>query len=211
MALLLGSSSPTLDQAMEAYAENVELAASYLRERGITMETARSFQLGVVVEPAVGHESFTGRLAVPYRTRAGVKNIKFRAMDGAQPKYLGLPHARPRLFNVNALLVDSPVCAISEGELDAIVLTQASLPAVGAPGASTWQDHFPRLFAGYEQVFIFADGDSAGKDFASRVADDIYSSVIIQMPDGEDVSSFHTKYGAKALLERCGVSDATAI
>lgn len=196
----------SLEEATTAYQQNIEAARSYLAGRGVSPRTAASCRLGVVDDPAPGHERFAGRLAIPYLTRAGVVGMKFRSMDGASPKYLCLPGAKPRLYGVEALFVDSPHVAVCEGELDAAVLThEVGIPAVGCPGVSTWQEHFPRLFTGYDRVLIFADGDEPGVEFAKRVAHDIDNAVILPMPDGCDVSDVYVREGADFLRERAGL------
>jgi DNA primase len=46
------------------------------------------------------------------------------------------------------------------------------------------------LFRDFTRVFIFADGDDPGRDFALSVADKIgWRARIVQCPDGEDVAS----------------------
>jgi DNA primase len=51
------------------------------------------------------------------------------------------------------------------------------------------------LLADFERVFVFADGDQAGTDFARSLAREL-PVTIIQMPDGEDVNSAFVKHGA---------------
>ena len=194
----------SLEQATATYEANIEQARSYLTGRGISHGTARSCRLGVVGDqPLAGHDRFVGRLCIPYLTRAGVVQLKFRSMGTEEPKYLGLPNVKPHLYNVEALFTHESHIAITEGELDAVVLThEVGIPAVGCPGVSTWQDHFPRLFAGFDRVLIFADGDQPGREFARRVADDLDNAVILSMPDGLDVTDVYVNDGAAALLER---------
>jgi DNA primase len=161
----------------------------------------------VVVEPEPEHVDLyvAGRLAIPYITRAGVVNMRFRAMDASEPKYLGLPDAKPRLYGVESLFDPSPIVGITEGELDRNILVQCGIPAVGCPGVSTWMDYHPALFAGYDRVLIFADGDDAGKAFAKRVRKDLDNGVTVTMPDGMDVNDLYLRDGAEALRERAGL------
>lgn len=196
----------SLGKATAAYEAHIELAADYLAERRIEMSTARSLRLGYVAEPEAGHEWFTGRLAIPYLTRAGVVQVKFRSLDGSDPKYLGIDGVRPHLYNVESLFMDSPVIAVTEGELDAAILAyQCDVPAVGCPGVAVWQDHFPRLFAGYDRVAVFADGDAPGREFAQRVALDLEQANVVRLPDGTDVNDIYITEGAVALRRRAGL------
>lgn len=197
----------SLGQATTAYeAQLGDLAQSYLAGRGIATTTVRSLRLGYVETPEVGHEWFVGRLAIPYLTRGGVVQIKFRSLDGAEPKYLGISGVDPRLYNVEALFTDSAFIAITEGELDAAVLDQqCGVPAVGCPGVAVWQDHFPRLFAGYDRVFIFTDGDGPGREFGARVSQDLDNAFVIKLPDGQDVNDIYQSEGPEGLLKRAGL------
>jgi DNA primase len=104
-------------------------------------------------------------------------------------KYMTVAGDRPRLFNTKVLLGDSPVVAITEGEIDAITATVCGLPAVGVPGSQAWQPHFREPFLGYRDVFVLADGDEAGVHFANTIAATLPNAKVIPMPSGQDVNS----------------------
>ena len=53
-----------------------------------------------------------------------------------------------------------------------------------------------RLLHDFEKVYIFADGDQPGSEFAKLVSKEIQNTVILQMPDGEDVNSMFLQVGA---------------
>lgn len=206
MTTLSNDWKQSLEQATAEYQTHLDLAVSYLENRGIATTTAVSLRLGVCANPMPGHDQYRNRLAIPYLTRNGVVQIKFRTMTDQDPKYLGLTGTRPHLYNVEALFDADSYIAITEGELDAAVLSsQVGVPAVGCPGVSVWQDHFPRLFAGYDVVYVFADGDEPGREFSQRVRSDLPQAVIIRCPDGMDVSNLYMTEGADALRERMGL------
>lgn len=180
-------------------------AAEYLGNRGIPLSTP--FGLGYVKEPLPGHEMFRGCLAIPYMRWSqwrgwSVASIRFRRLDGSNPKYLTVAGDRARLYNTHALTRPSKDISITEGEIDAITAELAGLPAVGVPGAQTWKHYFCELFLGYRHVNILADGDEAGLSFAKQVAKSLPNARIIPMPDGMDVNSLVIKHGSDALLER---------
>lgn len=162
-------------------------------------------RLGVVEDPLPGHEPYVGRLVIPYITRTGVVDLRFRAIgEGVEPKYLGLPGATTHLYNVCATLGDSDSVAVCEGEVDTMTLSQIGLAAVGVPGVNNWKKHYNRVLIDFENVYVFADGDQPGTDFARRLAKELPSVTIIQMPDGEDVNSVYCKFGAQFLLDKLG-------
>ena len=95
------SQKDLLGRAAEKYAASIYQAQDYLESRGIPLEVARLAQLGVVVEPEVGHEAFVGRLSIPYITKTGVVDLRFRSLNPAvEPKYMGMTGAETKMYNV---------------------------------------------------------------------------------------------------------------
>lgn len=161
------------------------------------MEQATKARLGVVLEPLTGHEAYINRLAIPYLTRSGVVDLRFRSMDLSEPKYMGLTGATTHLYNVGAFFRASSYISICEGEIDTITLDVAcGIPAVGVPGVNNWKKHYTRLLQDFEKVFLFADGDNAGNEFAKSLARELSNLVIVHMPDGEDVNSMYRAHGS---------------
>ncbi len=90
-----------LGKASNKYAGSIHLASDYLASRGISQEVARLASLGVVSEPEVGHEQYAGRLSIPYITKTGVVDLRFRSLNPAvEPKYMGMTGAETRMYNV---------------------------------------------------------------------------------------------------------------
>lgn len=183
--------------------------------RGLGWETTREalnkFRLGYVDDPRPGHEMYRGFLAIPYLRRSqdhewSVVSIRFRCIRDHEHKghgkYMTVAGDRPRLFNTLALLVRSPIIAITEGEIDAITAQVCGIPTVGVPGTQAWAPHFREPFLGYRDVFVFADGDEPGMQFATSVAKTLPNAKVIPSPAGEDVNSIVINGGKAALLER---------
>lgn len=186
-----------LGKATENYGANIYQAESYLRNRGIPIEIARLAQLGVVEEPEVGHEAYIGRLSIPYITKTGVVDLRFRSLNPAvEPKYMGLTGAETRMYNVVDIEKANNFIGVCEGELDTITMSGCiGIPCVGVPGANSWKKHYTRLLADFERVFVFADGDQPGTEFARSLAREL-PVTIIQLPDGHDVNSMFVQEGA---------------
>ena len=194
-------------------------ADEYLASRGlkttnpvIQTEIDR-FLVGYVDKPLVGHEMFRGYLAIPYLRWSqehgwAVVSIRFRCIEEhdhkGHGKYMTVAGDRPRLFNTLALLKQSSTIAITEGEIDAITAQVCGVPAVGVPGAAAWLPHFKEPFLGYREVLVVADGDDAGRQFATTVALTLPNAKIIPCPPGQDVNSLVLDRGPAALLERIG-------
>ena len=192
-----------LGKATERYAANISLAQDYLASRGIPLEVARLAQLGVVVEPEVGHEAYQGRLSIPYVTKSGVVDLRFRSLNPAvEPKYMGLTGADTKMYNVLDIERAGDFIGVCEGELDTLTMSRCvGIPCVGVPGANSWKKHYTRLLADVERVIVFADGDQPGKEFANSLARELPVTVV-GFPDGEDVNSFYTSNGAEAIRQK---------
>lgn len=186
-------------------------AEEYIHSRGLGSDQIKAkmetFRLGYVDTPLPGHEGYRGMLAIPYLRWSrssdwAVVAIRYRRLDDGKPKYLTQSGDRPRLFNTAALLRASPVVAVTEGEIDAITAQMCGIPAVGVPGAQAWQPWFAEPFAGYQTVYVLADGDEAGSAFANVIGESVPRARIVPCPPGQDVNSFVKAHGPKALLER---------
>lgn len=205
------------EQAAESYHQQLAgdtAAQAYLTSRGIGPDAASSFRLGVVREPLVGHESYTGRLSIPYITPAGVVNFTFRCIQQHKcsetvigmarddkpihcPKYLNTS-LETTLYNVLDLGTKSQTIHICEGELDALTLSMAGLPAVGAPGVKSWKPWHTLCLADFAEVFVWADSDQAGRQFAKFIEKELRARRVA-LPKGEDVNSVYVNAGADGL------------
>lgn len=194
-----------LESATATYQSSLHLAADYLSRRGISEEVANTFRLGVVADPLIGHEQYRGRLAIPYVTPTGVIDIRFRAIGEMEPKYLGLAGAKTHLFNAHAILNADNFVAVAEGEMDTITLHMCGIPAVGVPGVNNWKPHYGRILQDFDAVYVFADGDQPGQDFARHLAKELNNVVVVPIEDGEDVNSLFVKHGFPHIRTKIGL------
>ena len=193
----------SLGKAATAYAENLPMVEEYLASRGLLLDDARAAFLGYVNEPLPGHEQFRGRLCIPYVTPSGVVDLRFRSIGPAEPKYLGLPAAKTRMYNTQAILKAQDAIAVCEGEIDTLTLFyRVGIPTVGVPGAQAWKAHYKRLLQDFETVYVFSDGDQAGQDFARHLARELQGVVALAMPEGEDVNSMYLQFGKDYFLDK---------
>lgn len=196
----------SLDQLVTMFQSELDrdvAAQTYLAGRGFTSASAATFRLGVVPRDVPGWEPFAGRLAIPYLTPTGVVDIRFRALNGEEPKYLSQEGHKGHLYNVSALQVDTDIIAVCEGEIDTMTAHgMCDVPCVGLPGANGWKSLWHRAFQDYSKVVVLCDGDDAGRDFGRRIKRDVDAAVSVHLPDGEDVNSMYVKYGADVIRER---------
>lgn len=208
----------SLEEATEAYHAQLltdDPALQYLmKDRGLSKEALEYFRLGVVRDPQQGHENYKNRLVFPYITDGGVTSVRFRYLGdpGERSKFLSVAGDGARPYNVKSLRGNSEVF-VCEGETDTIGCWMAGLPAVGFPGAETWEAKdesdqklgfiFARMLYN-RKVTVLADNDDkgAGSDFAKDVLRFLGGCAIINMPPGYDVSKFVLDFGTEALREK---------
>lgn len=197
----------SLARALDTYQKYLADALEYLAGRGIDQEAALSAGLGVVRDPLPGHEHLVSRLAIPYLTPAGPVNYNFRCMkphsckEAGHPKYM-MWHGLPvNLYNVTALHTAGQSIAVAEGEIDALSSSLAGIPCVGISGASKWQDHWKNVFEDFSSVYVWQDGDDAGKKFGDRMVSET-NAIRVALSPGEDVNSIWVASGAEALRTR---------
>jgi DNA primase len=202
--------SKLLLEAAQRYAQAISPEVlDVLAARGISELVAAKFQLGTVTQPHNGHEMHEGWLSIPYITASGsCVGFKFRRIDDGKPKYGSPTGQKAHLYNVCDITIDSPHIVVCEGELDAVVTSGVlGIPAVGVPGVAAWKPHFPKLFNGYETIYVVGDNDikedgsNPGAEFAKRVANEVMNSVIVTLPPGMDINDYYLAYGVDKTKE----------
>lgn len=172
------------------------------QERGLTEETISHHQLGWAdgslkvhladkgfertdiaktgLMTQHGTDFFYNQITIPYHANGQVVQIRGKEIGG---KYLTPPGQKARLFNSDAAWNTDEVC-ITEGEFDALVLSQLGFPSVGVPGATTWQESWNSHLDNTKRVFIVFDNDGPGIKGAEKLALTVGpKSRIVKMPE----------------------------
>ncbi len=232
MVLPSPSAKRRLGQAAKHYHDQLDAAAlAYFESRGFTPAMCRTLGFGYAGDCLPGHEFFQGRVTVPYLTPTGTVQIKFRCIDRHDcklakcPKYLGISGAGLWMYNTKAFLVDSPIIAITEGELDAgATHLLTGIPTVGFPGTqsatngedtdedkparTTGYQHWFRAFVGYQRVLVIGDGDKQGRAAANAVAKQLTQADVVHLPAKEDANSLLIQPGGvEHFRELCGLDE----
>lgn len=192
----------SLESLTSLYEGNLWQAASYLEGRGLGEEAAVTARLGVAIEPEGVSNNEGMFLSIPYLTRAGVVDIRYRCLrehdhdaEGCG-KYRTRAGQPGRLYGVEYLVSAGPWICVTEGELDAVTLHQLGYPAVAVPGATTWKDHWRLLFEDFSRIIVFLDGDHAGASFGKLWAGKFPNSVeTVSLDWEEDVNSMFLREG----------------
>ena len=205
--------SKLLLEVVTRYSQSIDEATlGYLEGRGISKQVADQFMLGTVVDPASGHEQFEGWLSIPYITALGMAvSVKFRRLDDGKPKYGQPTGQKLHLYNVADVAVDSSHIVVTEGELDAVIISGIlRIPAVGVPGVAAWKPYYAKLMTGFDTVYVVGDNDlkedgtNPGAEFSKRVASEIINSHIVQLPLGMDINEFYLQHGPTELSTLLG-------
>lgn len=208
--------SKSMLEAANRYADRIDEATlEYLNGRGISEQVAALYSLGTVTDPLPGHEGHTGWLSIPYITAMGLcVGFKFRRLDDGKPKYGQPLGGTTHLYNVADIVKPFSRIVITEGELDAVIVSGVlGIPAVGCPGVANWKSHYPRLFNGYDTVYVVGDhdvkedGSNPGAEFNRRVASEVMNATIVNLPEGLDINDYYLQNGHDKTRRLLGVVD----
>jgi DNA primase len=155
--------------------QKIECGHPYLKERGLTEETAKKFGVGIFP----GKGSMQGRCVIPIHNRDGdLVAYAGRAVDGSEPRYKFPAGFRKsfELFNLHRVIGESPVVVV-EGFFDCMKVSQAGYPCVALMG-STMSDAQEHLIAeDFGSVVLMLDGDDAGRSATEEISDRLHRVV----------------------------------
>lgn len=142
----------------EFHAESKDPAVAYLKERGISAEITRKYEITV-------KEGKDNILVFPFKDSKGnLRFIKYRKMDFQKgvdkSKEWCEPDCMPILFGMYQCTAAGPLI-ITEGQIDSLSVTEAGINnAVSVPtGAqgSTWVPHCYEWVNQFEEIIVFGD------------------------------------------------------
>jgi DNA primase len=200
--LLLGEEVRRNHEFLVNGKEHSQSGRNYLEARGITPDIVNRWKLGYVESG-----TYRGRISIPYWTPAGYSAAVYRCvhLPGAacqelehHSKYLATSGYRP-MFNVRALSVGADRVFVAEGELNAIMSSYDGFPCVATGGKENWKEWWSYCFDGPREIVVLRDGDEAGKEFADHIKHQLRNVVVIDFPDGQDVSSYRLEHGPEGL------------
>ena len=151
---------PVIPELVNIFWEYGKNNRNYWYERKLTDRTIDRFKLGYV------NDWYT----LPIFMDGIFRNFQMRRDK---------PHKRIKSYyrGVGALLVNSEILTyvnqvvITEGPVDALLLTQEGVPAVSHNGGSHgWKDGWFKYFINQDKIFCVADNDQAGYAGARKLA-----------------------------------------
>lgn len=177
-----------------------------LGRRGLTEESIRKFRLGLGGPLMDRHQD---KLIIPYlSTQNKPLSLRVRCIQDhdhvGHGKYEGMAGDVTRMFNTNTIVNHPTVrtIAVCEGELDTITLEQEGITAVGFPGVNNVKPHHLTILRSFDRVFLFGDGDTAGREFNDKMQGWLYQATPVRV-DG-DVNDHFLEHGAGALRSLIG-------
>jgi DNA primase len=137
---------------------------AYLKERGITAETAETFGVGHFG----GKGSMHGRIVIPIHNEQGeLVAYAGRSIDGSEPRYK-LPagfHKSLELYNLHRAVeqINERRVVVVEGFFDCMKVSAAGFPCVALLGSSLSVRQEQLLARDFKSVCLMFDGDEAGR------------------------------------------------
>jgi DNA primase len=170
--------------------KGIDYAHPYLKERGITNETAETFGVGLFA----GRGSMNGRVVIPIHNERGeLVAYAGRSIDGSEPRYK-LPagfhksHVLLNLHRASSKTAGSEVVVV-EGFFDCMKVWQSGHSSVVALMGSSLSEQQERLLLDrFKQVTLFLDGDEAGRSAADEIAARLIRQMhvrIVELPVGK--------------------------
>jgi len=165
---------------LQAYADAKRLPLEFLRGLGL-----REVRLRDGVAVAIPYYDETG-VEVSRRYREALEGPgRFRWRRGSRVVPYGLWRLKEAREAGWVLLV--------EGESDAQTLWFHGVPALGLPGATTWQPEWARYVAGL-RVFVWHEPGQGGDTMVRRVGETLPEALVIRPPEGmKDISEAHLR------------------
>lgn len=165
--------------------KSVDPAHPYLKERGITEETAGMFGVGVFS----GKGSMSGRLVFPIKNRKGeLVAYAGRAIDGAEPRYKFPAGFRKGLELWNLSEVTGMSVVLVEGFFDCMKVWQAGYTCIALMGSSMSSVQEDMIAEQFAEVVVMLDGDEAGRKGTQEITDRLQRRVFrvmaVNLSDG---------------------------
>jgi DNA primase len=166
--------------------QKIDHAHAYLKDRGITEETARKFGVGIFS----GKGTMQGRCVMPIHNRNGeLVAYAGRSLDGSEPRYkfpAGF-HKSQELFNLDRVKGE-PSVVLVEGFFDCMKVSQSGFPCIALMGSTMSKVQEDRLAEYFGHVVLMLDGDEAGRkateEIHERLQQMIYQVTTVELLDG---------------------------
>ena len=133
-----------------------------VKRKGINKESIVRHKLGL---------SKYDEIVIPHFEDGKVVNFKYFNYNGPEKKVRRFYGGKSVLYNIDCIDDNTRVCALCEGEWDAITLIQMGGVKViaNALGAGNWKDEWTNQLSNVAKIFVLYDNDEAGISGAEKV------------------------------------------
>jgi len=181
-----GAGESDLNKPLTFNLQNIDRAHPYLKERGVSEETAKKFGVGFFP----GKGSMHGRIVIPIHNPKGeLVAYAGRSIDGTEPRYkfpAGF-HKSLELYNVHRVREEVSVVLV-EGFFDCMKVTQAGFPCSALMGSTMSNAQEEIIREHFAHVVVVLDGDEAGRGASEGIVDRLRRAVfqvnVVNLPDG---------------------------
>lgn len=201
-----------LDQYEIGYADNTNNIIAYLKSNGFSEESIVSSGVGLKTDNGTLISRFRNRMMIPILDEYGtIVSFTGRALGDFNPKYLHGPTTT--LFNkkrivwglkqARKLIGDLGYVVVCEGQIDAMALVDAGIPAVAILGSNLSEEQLLLLSKISQNIYFTFDSDEAGNrglvksiPMARKLGIDSIIYAIV-LPEGQDPDVFINTHGAE--------------
>jgi DNA primase len=166
--------------------QNIGHTHPYLKERGVSEETAQKFGVGFFP----GKGSMHDRIVIPIHNPKGeLVAYAGRSIDGSEPRYkfpAGF-HKSMELYNLHRVREEVSVVLV-EGFFDCMKVAQAGFPCVALMGSTMSDAQEELIREHFAHVVVMLDGDEAGRGASEGIIERLRRAVfqvnVIALDDG---------------------------
>ncbi|OHE16942.1 MAG: hypothetical protein A2X96_03665 [Syntrophobacterales bacterium GWC2_56_13] len=173
-------------------------AMSYITEtRRISIETVKAFNIGLQID-----KDGSRWLTIPHYEKGKLINIKSRSLPPAEKTFRRVKDCRSILFNGDAIEAHGDQIYITEGEIDALTLSDQGIKNVAGitTGAGSFDPSWIDQLQAVKKIILCYDNDkkadgtnpgqTGARETARRLGYDRCFNVVL--PDGQDINDFFT-------------------
>jgi len=172
-----------------------ELFPSYLKERNVSLETARTFRLHVCFKG-----KYLNRVIVPVYFRNRLIGFIARSMNGSEPSYLNEGNVKRFLFNYD-IAKEFPNVFVVEGVFDLFRVFQSGFKNVVATFGKRTTAEQKIFLAKFEKLFLIPDNDNSSESLFTELKD--FDVEVVKLPQKvKDVAELNEEEVKRIVLER---------
>lgn len=156
------------EQYFKRCSNRLDLAIPYLKDRGISIQTARKYGLGYDPSLCFSYDVINGALIIP--TSGGTYEARNLDPEAKQRWTASTGTRIP--FNIEVLnsLKPTQEVYITEGAMDALSVLELGYPAIGLGGATKYFLQYLDGVQNKPHILIAMDNDDPGREKANRLS-----------------------------------------